>query len=46
MSKGAMSELFKASLEKFSRLIKNVPRSEKKEILKILQERYDLLEKL
>ncbi len=44
MSKGAMSELLKASLEKFERLVKNVPISERKEIIQSLEDRAKILE--
>jgi len=46
MSKGALSELFNASVGKFKNMVKVIPASERKEILKIFQKRYDLLEKL
>ena len=46
MSKGALSELFNASIDKFENMVKVIPASEKKKILKIFQERYDVLEEL
>ena len=46
MSKGALKELRRASIEKFNIMIKNVPKSEKAEILKFLQTRYTLWENL
>ena len=46
MSKGALSELFNASIGKFENMVKVIPASEKKEILKIFQARYDVLEEL
>ena len=46
MSKGALSELFNASIGKFENMVKVIPASEKKKILKIFQKRYDVLEDL
>ena len=46
MSKGALNELRRASIEKFNSMIKNVPKSEKAEILKFLKERSALWENL
>jgi len=44
MSKGALSELFNASVDKFENMVKVIPASERKKILNIFQERYGLLE--
>ena len=43
MSKGALSELFNASIDKFENMVKVIPASERKKILKIFQERYAVL---
>lgn len=44
MSKGAMSELLKASLGKFEKMVKNVPKSERKEIIQTLENHVEILE--
>jgi len=46
MSKGALKELFHANLEKFNIMVKNLPKSEKPEILKFFKEKSTLLENL
>ena len=46
MSKGAIKELLKASTEKFNIMVKNIPNSEKPEILRFLKERSALMENL
>ena len=46
MSKGALNELLRASPEKFNIMIKNIPKSEKSEILKFFKARFALLENL
>ena len=46
MSRGALKELLRASPEKFNIMIKNVPKSEKSDILKFLKERSALWENL
>lgn len=46
MSKGALKELFHANLEKFNIMIKNVPASEKPEILQFFKEKNTLMENL
>ncbi|KKK70789.1 hypothetical protein LCGC14_2920480, partial [marine sediment metagenome] len=44
MSKGALNELRRASIEKFNSMIKNLPGSEKPAILNFLKERSALWE--
>ena len=46
MSKGALNELLRASPEKFNLMIKNLPNSEKPEILNFLKNRLSQLENL
>ncbi len=46
MSKNALKELLVASPEKFNIMAKNMPDSEKPEILLFLQKRYNLLENI
>ncbi len=46
MSKGALNELRRASIEQFSIMIKNVPKSEIPEILKFFKARSALWENL
>ena len=43
MSKGALNEMLRASNEKFNIMIKNLPDSEKPELLKFLIHRYTLV---
>ena len=43
MSKGALNELLKASNEKFNVMVKNLPVSEKPELLEFLRRRYTLV---
>ena len=46
MSKNALKELLTISSEKFNIMVKNMPNSEKPEILKFLNTRKSLLENL
>lgn len=46
MSRGALKELLSATPEKFNLMIKNMPKSEKPEILHFLQNRLSQLENL
>jgi len=46
MSKGALNELRRASIEKFSIMIKNTPKSEIPKILKFFKARFALMENL
>jgi len=43
MSKGALNELLQASNEKFNVMVKNLPESEKPELLQFLTHRYTLV---
>ncbi len=46
MSKGALGELLKVSPEKFNVMVKNMPESEKPNLLNFLLKRYSLVLKL
>jgi len=44
LSKGAMKELAKAGYEKFGHLTKDIPNSEKRQIIKYFADRVTILE--
>lgn len=44
MSIGSIRELTRACLEKFAKMAKDIPKSEKKEIIKVYQKYVNILE--